>query len=768
MYQECPKKSLARAKRRGGFWAVPLLAGRRAGSLPSRAKPVAMFRSIRARELDPGGRLGARGGRASTSSSCRAPTLGWPEKELGSWAEADALSNCTATYSDLRPAPRSTIAAAFSPDGKLLASTHGDHTVKLIDCRTGRCVQTLTGHRRTPWVVRFHPTDPNVLASGSLDHQVRVWNATTAECVVCFDFAKPIASLAFHGEGDILAVASGHKLYTYNYTKSPHWRRAAAAAAAARENPDDAHPPAPAPPATDVPFVGTFPSRGRGSTAASAASDDPSADPGSVPCISLRTRRSLRAVHFHPHGAPLLLTAEVNETSEQDVPPLRAMTAPRPAGEWEKAYAAAAEAAAAAVRRDAAPEPSPDAAATATAPASPSAGTDREPPRATYIAPRSANARFRSEERFAEDALGRLRVRSPGASPPEASSSSSGPRAGVERDDAPTSEEEQHRAAETAAAMAVGDVMRQRLGHRTGTRRAGGVAAEEAEAAYRGAMAAAAPRMGGLRVVGPDGHPARDAASVDAAVRAIARDGASSAMHADTPCTVKLRVWPYDASDPHRPLTGARLTIPHAVLCSEMGAHFSPCGRLLAVCAACVPRDAPAPTPGEPIPNLVYELRIYSLEERNFGEVLAARAVRAAHCLTSIQFSPTSEHVLLAYGRRHSSLLLLVADGGACVTVHTILEVYRCSDMRLVRALPSAEDEVNVACFHPSPGGGVAYGTKEGRLRILRHDRPGPRAKGATRPMAVGRCLEDELLEVLDWSGMDVEGLSDGGGSDTD
>ena len=189
---------------------------------------------------------------------------------------------------------------------------------------------------------------------------------------------------------------------------------------------------------------------------------------------------------------------------------------------------------------------------------------------------------------------------------------------------------------------------------------------------------------------------------------------------------------------------------------------------VIIACAACVPRDAPAPTPGEPIPNLVYELRIYSLEERNFGEVLAARAVRAAHCLTSIQFSPTSEHVLLAYGRRHSSLLLLVADGGACVTVHTILEVYRCSDMRLVRALPSAEDEVNVACFHPSPGGGVAYGTKEGRLRILRHDAPGRKAKGATRPMAVGRCLEDELLEVLDWSGMDVEGLSDGGGSDTD
>ncbi|MCI02499.1 transducin/WD-like repeat-protein [Trifolium medium] len=48
--------------------------------------------------------------------------------------------------------------------------------------------------------------------------------------------------------------------------------------------------------------------------------------------------------------------------------------------------------------------------------------------------------------------------------------------------------------------------------------------------------------------------------------------------------------------------------------------------------------------------------------------------------------------------------------------------VYRVSDMELVRVLPSAEDEVNVACFHPFPGGGLVYGTKEGKLRILHYD----------------------------------------------
>jgi len=35
----------------------------------------------------------------------------------------------------------------------------------------------------------------------------------------------------------------------------------------------------------------------------------------------------------------------------------------------------------------------------------------------------------------------------------------------------------------------------------------------------------------------------------------------------------------------------AELTITDAVLCSEMGVHFSPCGRYLAACVACQVSD---------------------------------------------------------------------------------------------------------------------------------------------------------------------------------
>ena len=85
---------------------------------------------------------------------------------------------------------------------------------------------------------------------------------------------RPIASLAFHIEGDALAVASGHKLYMWQYTKQQQGEEGA-------------------------------------------------------PPVALKTRRSLRAVHFHPLGLPLVLTAEVNDVSAPVTLPF-GVTAPPP------------------------------------------------------------------------------------------------------------------------------------------------------------------------------------------------------------------------------------------------------------------------------------------------------------------------------------------------------------------------------------------------------------------------------------------------------
>lgn len=66
-------------------------------------------------------------------------------------------------------------------------------------------------------------------------------------------------------------------------------------------------------------------------------------------------------------------------------------------------------------------------------------------------------------------------------------------------------------------------------------------------------------------------------------------------------------------------------------------------------------------------------------------------------------------------GHVHQSHL----SGCLLVNLFSINQVYRVSDMELVRVLPSAEDEVNVACFHPSVGGGLVYGTKVNHILYL-------------------------------------------------
>lgn len=72
----------------------------------------------------------------------------------------------------LPPSVSSTIAIAMSCDGQTFATTHGDHTVKVFDFISGEQVRVFRGHPRTPWTIKYHPTDPNIIASGCLGFEV--------------------------------------------------------------------------------------------------------------------------------------------------------------------------------------------------------------------------------------------------------------------------------------------------------------------------------------------------------------------------------------------------------------------------------------------------------------------------------------------------------------------------------------------------------------------------------------------------------------------
>lgn len=57
-----------------------------------------------------------------------------------------------------------------------MASTHVNHNIYITDVKTGKCLHSLVGHRRTPWCLTFHPTIPGLVASGCLDGEVRIWD----------------------------------------------------------------------------------------------------------------------------------------------------------------------------------------------------------------------------------------------------------------------------------------------------------------------------------------------------------------------------------------------------------------------------------------------------------------------------------------------------------------------------------------------------------------------------------------------------------------
>eukprot|EP00980_Cylindrotheca_fusiformis_P014008 scaffold3658_cov75-Cylindrotheca_fusiformis.AAC.1 len=107
----------------------------------------------------------------------------------------------------------STISIAFSSCGSTMASTHGDHTVKISDCYSGRLLQTLQGHPRTPWTCKYHPINSNIVASGCLGHQVRIWNWKQNTCLSMIRLDCAIISISFHPTGNVLAIANGQKLH---------------------------------------------------------------------------------------------------------------------------------------------------------------------------------------------------------------------------------------------------------------------------------------------------------------------------------------------------------------------------------------------------------------------------------------------------------------------------------------------------------------------------------------------------------------------------
>eukprot|EP01025_Chloroclados_australasicus_P033560 TRINITY_DN3426_c0_g1_i1.p1 TRINITY_DN3426_c0_g1~~TRINITY_DN3426_c0_g1_i1.p1 ORF type:complete len:700 (-),score=69.59 TRINITY_DN3426_c0_g1_i1:4159-6258(-) len=639
------------------------------------------------------------------------------KSRLASAMDGRLLVNCESHYQDLKPQPRSTIAADFDPEGRLLASTHGDHTVKIFEWGSLQPVRVLSGHRRTPWVISWHPLDRNILVTGSLDSDVRIWNTQTGRCIKQRTFEKPIASMAFHPNGDLLAVAAGHRIYFLR------WK-------------DDQSP------------------------------------PRSV----YRAKKSVRAVAFHPHGHPLFVTAEVNEKRGEEAlrPPesgtqclqqrlleeasmafsstvalcQRPQNSMRSSGQDKDqddggsqqflAFSPPSEA----DLRFRMPNYAVDSSAAHQAPAQSRLQLQQQLQQQLLLNPQGQLARLalgtESLNNFSGLNLNFVApftlAPPPSMNPsPQSSSSSSQQQVGMgNRQEIQSWPAAAQQMIPNYGAIAVPDAsLLQQPGMLFSPMQ------------YLMELVGHRHQMQGFPPLHINNNQLPQMANSDLSTnprfllpnhpsgQSQAQEVPAAVPIEEIPVTTVVKLWHLsDANLGSKPpkLSKPSLVIHNAVLCSEMGLHISPCGRYLALCCAVAhpslqqPQQSAQPSTWPPI-RVGYELRVYSIESR---ALLWRRAVRVGMCLTSVQWSPSSDYLLVAYGRKHIALLRESVDrsDGSVSTTHTIMEIYKVKGLKLVCVLPSSEDEVNVATWHPVPGQGIVYGTKEGRLRILKINPP--------------------------------------------
>jgi WD40 repeat protein len=105
------------------------------------------------------------------------------------------------------------IAAAFSPDSRLIAVSEDNGTVRLWDARTGETAGALQGVQEQVLTLAFSP-DGKTLATGGMGGRdgitVRLWNLATEQQIGRLgDYFGPINALAFSPDGRLLVTGDG-------------------------------------------------------------------------------------------------------------------------------------------------------------------------------------------------------------------------------------------------------------------------------------------------------------------------------------------------------------------------------------------------------------------------------------------------------------------------------------------------------------------------------------------------------------------------------
>ena len=97
---------------------------------------------------------------------------------------------------------------AFSPDGKILASTGNDRTIRVWDTETGKQLVVLSDRRNLPGTLAFSP-DSTTIASDGRTGTIQIWDVATGDPLATLTGDTDTGeALAFSPDGKTLASAS--------------------------------------------------------------------------------------------------------------------------------------------------------------------------------------------------------------------------------------------------------------------------------------------------------------------------------------------------------------------------------------------------------------------------------------------------------------------------------------------------------------------------------------------------------------------------------
>jgi serine/threonine protein kinase len=97
----------------------------------------------------------------------------------------------------------------YSPDGRALATSSQDGTVRVFDAATGRPKLLLAAHAPDICGRVAYSPDGKLLASGGRDRTVKIWNAATGELLrTLTGHPEPVWGVSFSPDGGLLAAGS--------------------------------------------------------------------------------------------------------------------------------------------------------------------------------------------------------------------------------------------------------------------------------------------------------------------------------------------------------------------------------------------------------------------------------------------------------------------------------------------------------------------------------------------------------------------------------